>query len=178
MQAQDDVRVRTGAGINPALGINGVQATRSESYGASKQGMERVAKETGGKLLSEDNDIGELLASTLDELGGYYLVGYQPPRGNYNSEFHKIDIRVRRRGVRVRARNGFHGALDDPVEESRGSRNEQLMAALVSPFEGAIPAPFHILYGPQEGGRGRNHGARSAGTGSNRCQSAGIYESG
>jgi hypothetical protein len=102
-----------------------------------------LAKETGGlwirdipgKRLTED------LGRVLDDMSGYYLIGYQPDRSDFDlvrgrAVHHDIQVTVRRPGLTVRARNGFLGVPDSapPTRPQPRTSHEYLQAALASPF--------------------------------------------
>jgi VWFA-related protein len=102
----------------------------------------RLAKETGGLFLlsSPGANINVDLGKVLEDLSGYYLIGYQAERDASESSEgppvrHNIQLKVRRRGLTVRARHGFMGVPDaagaGPVPHTT---DEVLAAALFSPF--------------------------------------------
>ena len=107
---------------------------RRENYFESQDGMNYLAEETGGKFLYNTNDIGAALAEVLEDQKGYYLLGYSPSGETFNKEFHRIRVRVKRQGLRVRSRNGFIGIPDKDSKPVYRNKDEQLFAALASPF--------------------------------------------
>jgi hypothetical protein len=75
----------------------------------------------------------------MDDLSGYYLVGYKPDETSFEPEsgqrkFHKIQVRVKVRGLQVRSRTGYIGVSDDQLHPVVHTRTDQLGAALNSPF--------------------------------------------
>jgi VWFA-related protein len=67
------------------------------------------ADETDGRAIVNRNDLAGGLAQIVRDSSAYYLIGYTsatPPDG----KFHEITVRVKRRGVDVRARRGFWAA--------------------------------------------------------------------
>jgi len=120
------------ASLGDALGV----AAYSEN-----EGLRYLASRTGG-LLFADNDIpGAIERAAKDQLG-YFLLGFSPDGDTFENtvkpKFHKITVRVKRPGLRVRWKSGFLGALDDqPVDLSEThekSREQELLEALASPF--------------------------------------------
>lgn len=63
---------------------------------------------TGGRLFRVEatNDLGPTFVGILEEFRLRYLVSYSP-QGVSKDGWHKLDVRVKRRGVTVRARPGY-----------------------------------------------------------------------
>jgi hypothetical protein len=75
-----------------------------------------LAKDTGGLFLlsAPGKSLSEDLGKVIEDLSGYYLIGYQPDRKDFEAAqgrpaHHDIQVKVRRKGLTVRARNGFLG---------------------------------------------------------------------
>lgn len=143
---------------NLALSFNASDRGRINEYENSQRGLAKLAGETGGVFLEKDNDVGALLAAAVEEIGDFYLIGYQPQRQDYGTKFHRIQIRVKPRGLRVTSRSGFLGAPSANEAALPKAREMQLATALMSPFQGAIPTPLTLLYGP--GGKDPKTGRR------------------
>ena len=69
-------------------------------------GAEELAKQTGGALLQDNNDIFGGLTRLVNESRVYYLLGYQPQKPP-DGRWRKVEVRVKAKGVRVRARQGY-----------------------------------------------------------------------
>lgn len=67
----------------------------------------RLAKETGGFLLENTNDLGAGVARMQQERTTYYLLTYQPTNTKLDGTFRKVSVRVKRPKVAVRARAGY-----------------------------------------------------------------------
>jgi hypothetical protein len=104
-------------------------------------GLSDLAKGTGGLFFANRNDIvGCVREATADQFG-YYLLGYTPAEGTFDKDrekakFHRITVRVRRPGLRVRWKSGFRGVPDELTltDNKEKTREEQLLEALASPF--------------------------------------------
>ena len=73
-------------------------------------GLGALADATGGLFFRDANDIGRGVLRALEDQQGYYLLGYVPDESTFTSgapELHKLTVRVKRPGVRVRSRSGF-----------------------------------------------------------------------
>ena len=73
----------------------------------------RLAKETGGFLLENTNDLGAGVARMRLERTSYYLLGYQPANTTMDGKFRRVSVKVKRPKVTVRARPGY---LAVPIE--------------------------------------------------------------
>lgn len=113
-----------------------VIANNSLNLWNTQVGMRFIAEQTGGTALVNNNDIDLGLQRALDDLKGYYLIGYRPSDGTFGrSRFHKISIRVKRPGLKVRSRKGFFGLTDEERRAAPRTRSEELIAAMTSPFQ-------------------------------------------
>jgi muconolactone delta-isomerase len=61
-----------------------------------------IVQLTGGKVFAHENDFSLAARAIWREAGHYYLLGYWPAASK--RELRSIDVRVARKGVRVRAR--------------------------------------------------------------------------
>jgi VWFA-related protein len=67
----------------------------------------RLAKETGGFLLENTNDLGAGAARLKVERTTYYLLAYQSTNAALDRTFRKIGVKVKRSKVTFRARSGY-----------------------------------------------------------------------
>ena len=115
-----------------------------------------LAKETGGLWIRNvpGKQMTEELGKVLDDMSGYYLIGYQPDRSDFElvrgrAVHHDIQVKVRRPGLTVRARNGFLGVPDSaaPAKSRPRTTHEYLQEALVSPFSaGSVRLQIEPLF--------------------------------
>ena len=71
-----------------------------------------VAADTGGASYINTNDMQRVVRRALQDARAYYLVGFQPTAGGKAGQYHKLEVRVRRTGCKVSARQGYY-ELDD-----------------------------------------------------------------
>jgi len=105
---------------------------RTSALGRNSEGSELVAKQTGGFVIRNTNDLG--LQRVLDDQSGYYLIGYRPGVETFNRSFHHIKARVKRRGLTVRTRAGFYGVSEADERKAEPTTRSRLDHALISPF--------------------------------------------
>ena len=90
--------------------------------------MQQVAGETGGRVFTNRNDLDHSVARSVQDGAAYYLLGYAP-EGKVGGKFHKIEVRVNRPGVAVRARRGYYAfPLNDDAKTAKQREAEIGMA--------------------------------------------------
>jgi Ca-activated chloride channel homolog len=105
-------RIDTASWLQPKAVIDAARRSEVVVYGAAAERnqspfLRDLTELTGGRLL--DSDEGDLRAPflrILEEFRQRYVLTYSP-RGVASGGFHKLDVRVKRRGVSVRAREGY-----------------------------------------------------------------------
>ncbi|MBN1566900.1 MAG: VWA domain-containing protein [Acidobacteria bacterium] len=92
-----------------------------------------LSKKTGGISVKGSNFP---ISRVMEEIKGYYLISYIPPRKTFGSDkrgvYHRVQIKVKRPGCEVHTRDGFFGSIE-PVDELARFRNT-LREAIFSPF--------------------------------------------
>lgn len=107
----------------------------------SRDSLEFLARETGGFATINNNDLNQGLRNVLSDQS-YYLVGYEPDSDTFDpasSRFNKIEVKVLRRGAKVRFRSGFFATAENKnirqaVPDRSRSSVAQLTEAVTSPF--------------------------------------------
>lgn len=74
--------------------------------------LQLLAEKTGGKAVLNTNQMGPALDRIARELDTYYSLGYQPGHHG-DGRYHRIEVKVKGKGLRVRHRQGYR---DEPVE--------------------------------------------------------------
>jgi VWFA-related protein len=69
-------------------------------------GLADLAGATGGYAVSRRNDLLEAIAGIDRDTSSYYVLGYRPSQSN-DGRFRRLEVRVARPGVEVRARRGY-----------------------------------------------------------------------
>lgn len=105
--ASADRRMERDSGIGTAEGLN------------QQQSLASLAQATGGKVLSRNSALGDLVKAAFGEVRGAYSLGYANPKpgaGIYRS----LKVRVKREGLVVRHREGY---LDKTPDEKMAERS-------------------------------------------------------
>lgn len=107
-----------------------------------------LAKETGGRAIYGTNDTRVGFASVLEENKGYYLLGYNPG-AEAQVRPHKINLIVKRSGLRVQARTSVYaGSPSIPVNSPFTALNTPLS-------QNDIQLDLTTLYASADGRRSR-----------------------
>jgi VWFA-related protein len=99
-----------GGGGGRRGGSRGPQPTQ-ESHADGKKILERISKETGGRLytVSKKESVGEIYDSIAEELRTQYSLGYTPTKGDSSSGYHRITLEARNKDLNVQTRDGYDG---------------------------------------------------------------------
>jgi VWFA-related protein len=79
------------------------------------EGAESVAIDTGGLSLRNPNDLEGEMEKVARDSRSYYLLGYASRNTRRDGKFRKIEVEVRRPGLKVRARSGYYAPSDAPL---------------------------------------------------------------
>ena len=123
-------------------GVRQNSQDRREMIRDTQEGMTYLAEQTGGFAVLNTNDLGAGLARAAQDVRDYYVIGYAPESDTFASkgkppEFHKVDVRVKRPGLKVRSRKTFLGVSDSDHVTGDKTPAQQLVDAAISPFTSA-----------------------------------------
>jgi VWFA-related protein len=86
----------------------------------SQDSLRTLAEETGGFAIVNQNEFGPAFDRIVDANSRYYVLGYYPPPTERDGRFHRIEVRVKRPGLRVSARRGYASPRSrTPAERKR-----------------------------------------------------------
>ena len=88
--------------------FNGVRVVRSKP----SRDLRKISEETGGGYfeLSQTADLAPTFSRVATELRSQYLIAFTPPA--LDGKVHKLDVRVNRQGMTVRARKSYLAATE------------------------------------------------------------------
>jgi VWFA-related protein len=90
-------------GIDEAVGPNQDRRTLQ----MTQDTLRSLADETDGRAIVNRNDLVPGLAQIVRDSSFYYLLGYNSTQAPSDGKFHQISVRLRPRGLDVRARKGY-----------------------------------------------------------------------
>jgi VWFA-related protein len=133
----------------------------------SQDSLRTLSEETGGFAVVNRNDFSTAFQRIVEDNSSYYVLAYYPPDAR-PGRIHKIDVRVTRPGLTVRARKAYltPKKVDAPKTTGNSPSTPELRDALdsplpvsgltlhvfVSPFKGAAPNAS-VLFGVEMRGR-------------------------
>ena len=108
----------------------------------SRQSLQVLAEETGGFAAVNRNDFADAFARIVRENSTYYVLGYYPTNERRDGRFRRLDVRVKRPGLQVRARRGYvapRGRAPEPRPAATAADGESLSPASTSALNSPIP---------------------------------------
>ena len=91
---------------DPALADIGTRGLANELR-LQIDSLRTFAEETGGFAVVNTNGFATAYDRIVEENSSYYVLAYYPPNPKRDGKFHKIDVKVNRPGLTVRARRGY-----------------------------------------------------------------------
>ncbi|MPY90918.1 MAG: VWA domain-containing protein [Luteitalea sp.] len=137
---------------NPLLGLT-TTAFENEVRRA-QDSLRALSDHTGGFASVSSNDFDAAFDRIVADNSAYYLLGYHSTDPKQDGSFRKIDVRVTRPGVRVRARSGYTAARPKNVESGPLTEALEPSAALREALNSPLPVaalPVRAFAAPFKG---------------------------
>ena len=107
------------------------------------EGARSVAIDTGGTIVSGTR-LPQAMAKIARASTAYYLLGYTPTRTDRDGKFRKIEVRVARPDVEVRARRGYYAPSDKEVRPPDPDKLEPAVRAGLDAPDGTPGIPLRL----------------------------------
>lgn len=91
-----------------------------------------LADNTDGRAIVNRNDLGKGMQQIIRDMSGYYLIGYTSAAAPTDGKFHKIEVKVKRPGVDVRARKGYWAYTMEDVAKATAPPKPEAPAAVTN----------------------------------------------
>jgi len=117
----------------------------------SQDSLRTISDETGGFAVVNRNQFNTAFDRIVQDNSSYYVLAYYPPTDK-PGKFHKIDVRVTRPGVTVRARRGY--ALPKVKAASTAAKPSTVSAEVRDALDSPIPVSgltMHVFAAPFKG---------------------------
>lgn len=115
-------------GLGPSALINEVRL--------GQDSLRTLSEETGGFAVVNSNDLASAFERLVEENSSYYVLGYYPANERRDGRFRKIEVRVKRPGLTVRARRGYvapRGRAQETRLAGPNDASNELREAMSSP---------------------------------------------
>lgn len=128
--------VTLSAQFGPAPDTQDLGAAIFENLEAS-EGAESISSDSGGFTVKNTNDLTGGIQRIANESRSYYMIGYHPKNSARDGKFRKIQVKVNRKGVQVRARKGYYAPLEgkSALASKKEIADPEFQAALDSPYD-------------------------------------------
>jgi VWFA-related protein len=136
---------------DPNLGL-GVRSSLDELR-LSQDSLRSLADETGGFAITNQNDFNGAFDRLVRDSSSYYVIGYNPANDKRDGRFRKIEVRLTRPGLMVRARRGYvapRGRAPAPARAANDPLEDSLKAAVESPLA-MSGIPMRLFAAPYKG---------------------------
>jgi VWFA-related protein len=99
-----------GYGGHGGGGGGGHRRQPEEQRPDGKKVLERISKETGGRLfeVTKKETVDKIYAEIEQELRGQYVLGYAPDKSQTGASYHKIHLATKQKDLSVQARDGYY----------------------------------------------------------------------
>ena len=122
--------------VDPTFGRGGAQNQAIFggllACGEEHLGLSTVAAATGGISVINTNDFKAGLNKILSRSKGYYTLAYTPGE-KFDNKFHKIEVKVKRSGLRVLTQSGYL-AREERTSNKQRTKEDEIAAAARSPL--------------------------------------------
>ncbi len=99
-------------------------------------GSDSIANDSGGFVVRNTNDLTRGIQRIAQESQSYYLLGYVPTNTKLDGRFRKIELRLSRKGIDVRARKGYYAPFEGKAPPKKPTGVDPVIQqALDSPYE-------------------------------------------
>jgi VWFA-related protein len=137
---------------DPTVGVG--QGSLLNELRLSQDSLRTLSDETGGFAAVNRNDLATAFGRIVQDNSSYYVLAYYPPTTDKrDNKFHKIDVRVTRPGLTVRARKGYATPKGKPaatLANAASATPVELREALDSPLP-VSGLTLHVFAAPFKG---------------------------
>lgn len=96
------------------MDAGGLSGDSVVSLQGTRNFMDLLASETGGRAFYDTNGLDEDLREVVEEGRVAYLLGYYPGDGAWDGKYHHVEVRLKRPGLSLLCRKGYFAA-DEPL---------------------------------------------------------------
>jgi VWFA-related protein len=103
----------------------------------SQDNLRQLAEESGGFASVNRNDFATAFDRIVQDNSSYYALAYYPPSVKRDGKFHRIEVKVKRPGMNVRARRGYTAPRGKPSTKkvNMGGMAPEVFEAINNPLQ-------------------------------------------
>jgi len=132
----------TGLSPDGGLGDAELAPTAPGAAGLSRlQELRALAQATGGFALVNTNNFDQAFARIVRENSAYYVLGFTSSNDRADGRYRRLQVRVRRPGLTVRARDGYVAPLRRQTPEPAAPPKTVLSASVAAAIGVPMPNP-------------------------------------
>jgi VWFA-related protein len=136
---------------DPVAGAGIGQSSLRNELQVSQDSLRTLADDTGGFAIVNRNDFATAYDRIVADNSTYYVLAYYPPQDKRNGRYHRIDVKVNRPGLVVRARRGYVGVNSKPApRNTKTTMAPELLDAFNSPLP-VSGVPMKVFAAPFKG---------------------------
>ncbi len=142
----------------PALGLD-PQGLQSDLR-MSQDTLRSLADETSGFAAVNTNDFSSAFARVVKDNSAYYVLGYYPAGHPKDGRFHKLQVKVSRPDLKVRARSGYSTPRGRPSRETPAVAGREMPALIREMIGSPLPRsglPMAVQAAAFQGSGGSAH---------------------
>jgi len=123
----------------------------------TSQGMRALGAVTGGFSVVNSNSFDAAFSRIVRENSSYYVMGYSSTNDRRDGRYRRLQVRVRRPGLQVRARAGYLGPLGREPVPVEPKRTTPLTPSVMSAVNSAVATngiPLRVFAAPFKSAQG------------------------
>jgi hypothetical protein len=111
----------------------------------SQRNLQSLAEESGGVAATNRNDYSGFFTRIVRDSSAYYLLAYDPPSRKQDGKPRRIEVKVSKPGLSVRARRGYvpHRAIATDARDSK-DRNVVTPTGMPAALRDALASPLPV----------------------------------
>ncbi len=139
----ESINVSGGFPEDNSLGLNMESFTRSLRM--AQDSLRSLAEETGGFAAVDSNDFSNAFSRVVKDNSAYYVLGYYPTNDRRDGRFRRIQVRVKRPGLDVRARRGYTAPRGKPPAPPKTPETDQTSPEVREALDSPVALPGMTL---------------------------------
>ncbi|HEX6324505.1 MAG TPA: VWA domain-containing protein [Vicinamibacterales bacterium] len=105
-----------------SMGVN-APSVENAWLKARAEGLRELALNTDGMALLMNNDLDRQFRILTDSMSAYYLLGYYSTNTKFDGGYRKLQVKVKKPGVQIRARRGYFAPTEAEMADLAAGRN-------------------------------------------------------